>query len=123
MDYGVCGAVQDAALAALSMPDNYYGELRNLYQERAELAFNRLTQNLGWNIFKPGGAMYLWIPAPAQYSGNGTQFAHDLLKKVGIVVTPGLAFGSEGSNYVRLALVQPKDKLEEALTRIIEAFA
>lgn len=123
MDYGVCGSIQDAALTALSMPDSYYESLRNLYQRRAELVRNTLQEKLGWEIFEPGGAMYLWVPAPSKYDGDGTKFAHDLLKEVGVVTTPGVAFGSEGKSYVRIALVQPEDKLKEALDRIVKAFA
>ncbi|MDJ0625205.1 MAG: aminotransferase class I/II-fold pyridoxal phosphate-dependent enzyme [Candidatus Caenarcaniphilales bacterium] len=123
LDYGVSGAIQDTALDALSMPDSYYQELRNLYERRAETTYKKLTDKLSWNIFKPGGAMYLWIPAPEKYEGDGTQFARDLLSKQGIVCTPGIAFGSEGERYVRLALVQPEDKLEEAGERIIKAYS
>jgi LL-diaminopimelate aminotransferase len=122
IDYGVCGAVQDAALKALSLPDYYYSNLRDLYQKRADLCYSLLTDKLNWPLFKPGGAMYLWVPAPAQYKGDGSKFAQDLLEKVGVVTTPGIAFGSEGQNYVRLALVQSENKLKEAMERIVQAF-
>ncbi len=122
MDYGVCGSIQDAALTALSLPENYYAGLRKLYQSRAEYFYKTLTQKTKWKIFEPGGAMYLWVPAPKAYEGDGVKFARDLLEQVGVVTTPGIAFGSEGQNYVRIALVQPKDKLEEACERIIQKF-
>lgn len=122
MDYGVCGAIQDAALKALSLPESYYANLRNLYQKRAELCHSILSKKLNWKIFKPQGAMYLWVPAPEEYNGDASIFAQDLLKKVGIVTTPGIAFGSEGKNYIRLALVQPQDKLQEAMERIVQNF-
>ncbi len=119
MDYGVSGAVQDAALRALSLPADYYNGLRNLYSSRAETLYKGLTQKLGWKIFKPGGAMYLWVPAP---NGDGTKFSHELLKKSGIVTTPGEAFGSEGKSFVRMALVQPEEKLKEVIDRIAKAY-
>lgn len=122
MDYGVSPAIQDAALTALSLPDSYYLELTKLYQQRADLLHQKLESELGWKIFKPTGAMYLWVPAPSSYNGNGSLFAEDLLKKAGVVTTPGIAFGSEGANYVRFALVQPSDKLIEAADRIISIF-
>jgi LL-diaminopimelate aminotransferase len=123
MDYGVSGAVQDAALKALSLPESYYLELSSLYEKRARILRQRLTDELNWKIFEPGGAMYLWVPAPVEYNGNGIEFAHDLLKKVGVVTTPGSAFGSEGKGFVRLALVQPENKLEEAVDRIVKAYS
>lgn len=123
MDYGVSGTIQDTALKALSMPASYYSELQDLYQKRAELCYKHLTERLGWKIFKPGGAMYLWIPAPESCAKDGNKFCRELLTKVGVVTTPGLAFGSEGANYVRLALVQPLDRLEEAMNRICEFYS
>jgi LL-diaminopimelate aminotransferase len=122
MDYGVSGSIQDIALKALSMPDSYYSELKSLYQERAEICLNILKENLGWQIFKPKGAMYLWLAAPKQYDGNGAAFSADLLTKAGVVTTPGIAFGSEGQSHVRIALVQPKEKIAEAMNRICSQF-
>ncbi|HEY9885817.1 MAG TPA: aminotransferase class I/II-fold pyridoxal phosphate-dependent enzyme [Vampirovibrionales bacterium] len=120
MDYGVSGTIQDTAIKALQMPENYYSELRNLYESRALSAHKKLVDALGWNVFKPQGAMYLWVPAPARYNGNGTQYSLDILQKAGVVSTPGQAFGSEGENYIRLALVQPEEKILEAVDRIIK---
>ncbi|MDX1919864.1 MAG: aminotransferase class I/II-fold pyridoxal phosphate-dependent enzyme, partial [Candidatus Caenarcaniphilales bacterium] len=56
MDYGVSGTIQDTALKALSMPESYYIGLQDMYQKRAELCYKTLTEKLGWEIFKPGGA-------------------------------------------------------------------
>lgn len=124
MDYGVSGTIQDAAIQALNnTSDEYYQGVRDLYQERAEYMHRELTEKLGWDIFKPQGAMYLWLPAPEQYNGSGQEFAFDLLSKLGIATTPGLAFGSEGQKYTRIALVQPLEKLKEATKRIIEHYS
>lgn len=117
MDYGVSGAIQDAATAALQMPSDYYDSVCLLYQERAELVYNELKK-IGLDVYKPGGAMYIWVKAPAKYKGDGRSFALDLLTDVGISTTPGLAFGEQGTGYVRIALVQSKDKLQEAIDRI-----
>ena len=36
-----------------------------------------------------------------------------MLKKAGVIVTPGSSFGSLGKGYVRFALVQPPERLAE----------
>lgn len=59
----------------------------------------------------------MWAPVPKGYS-SGEDFALDLLKKAGVIVTPGSSFGSEGKDYVRIALVQDDKVLLEAVTRI-----
>lgn len=121
MDYGVSGAIQDAAIRALQMPLDYSHNTAQLYQNRAHTLHSQLTSNSNWDIFKPQGAMYLWIPVPPQFK-NGQEFSLDLLTKHGICTTPGIAFGSEGDQYIRIALVQPEDKLLEAGNRIIQNY-
>ena len=123
LDYGVSGTIQDAAISALNMPDEYYAQVKALYEERSEAIYHELSNNLDWEIFRPGGAMYLWIPAPAEHAGSGREFAMELLTELGIVTTPGVAFGSEGARYTRIALVQPKEKLIEAAQRIIKHYS
>jgi aspartate/methionine/tyrosine aminotransferase len=41
-----------------------------------------------------------------------------LIEKAGVTVVPGDAFGKQGEGYVRMALVQPADRLTEAAERI-----
>ena len=122
LDYGIFGAIQDAASDALDLPESYYAQVTELYKNRAEFVHRELTEKLGWDILKPQGAMYMWIPVPKNYNGDSTEFSLELLRKIGIVVTPGVAFGNEGKKYVRIALVQPEEKLREACDRIINYF-
>jgi LL-diaminopimelate aminotransferase len=45
-------------------------------------------------------------------------FAAQLLSKAGIVVTPGVGFGSGGEGYVRFALTRPVSRINEAIERM-----
>jgi LL-diaminopimelate aminotransferase len=40
------------------------------------------------------------------------------LLDVGVAVTPGVGFVAQGEGYVRFALTQPKERIEEACKRI-----
>mgnify|MGYP000509959359 CR=1 FL=1 len=46
------------------------------------------------------------------------KFAEKLLKQCGIVVTPGIGFGSYGEGYVRIALTVSEERIKEAIERI-----
>ena len=46
------------------------------------------------------------------------QFAFELIEKAGVAVVPGDAFGEQGEGYVRMAIVQPSEKLAQAAERI-----
>jgi LL-diaminopimelate aminotransferase len=45
-------------------------------------------------------------------------FATRLLDEAGIVVTPGIGFGSGGDGYVRFALTRSAGRIREAVERI-----
>jgi LL-diaminopimelate aminotransferase len=45
-------------------------------------------------------------------------FATRLLDEAGIVVTPGIGFGSGGDGYVRFALTRSSERIREALARM-----
>jgi LL-diaminopimelate aminotransferase len=67
-------------------------------------------QELGWLYLWKQFLMlhlYLWLPIPPRYN-SAFEFCEDLLKKSGIVVVPGNAFGDYGEGtsdyrmYVRM---------------------
>ncbi len=41
-----------------------------------------------------------------------------LLEKTGIVATPGVGFGEYGEGYIRFALTQPVEMINEAVERM-----
>lgn len=118
LDYGVFSALQVAAEAALNLADEYLDEVRQRYQVRRDFMIQGLT-DLGWNIRKPLGGMYLWVPCPPGISS--TDFVLSVLEKTGVVLTPGNAFGSGGEGFVRISLVRKCDRLGEALRRLKQA--
>ena len=60
--------------------------------------------------------MFVWAKIPAGWKSR--DFAFKLIEKAGVAVVPGDAFGKEGEGYVRMALVQPPEKLAQAAERI-----
>ena len=40
------------------------------------------------------------------------------LEEAGIVATPGIGFGEYGEGYIRFALTQPVDRINEAVERM-----
>jgi LL-diaminopimelate aminotransferase len=51
---------------------------------------------------------------------NSAECAAHLLKKCGIVVTPGVGFGEAGEGFCRIALTVGEERLAEAVSRIHE---
>lgn len=122
LDYGVCMGIQEAGIAALRLGDSYREEIRNEYERRRDYVCQSL-KDMGLKVFKPGGAMYTWVPIPQIYidqNKNSFDFCRDLLAATGVAFVPGLTFGNFGEHYFRIALVQPMDKLKTAMEKLKE---
>lgn len=115
MDYGLFPAVQEAAIAALNLPDNYVHDTVKMYKERRDVVVDGLNA-IGFNVARPRATMYVWVPVPAGFTAGN--FASRLIEEVGVVVTPGTAFGTFGEGHVRISLIQEPDRLREAIARI-----
>lgn len=114
-DYGIFYPLQQAAIAALTGPQDCVRQTAERYQRRRDIIVNGLNE-IGWTVTRPKASMYVWAPVPTKQSSY--DFTVSLLKNTGVAVIPGSAFGVYGESYVRIALVQPENRLEEAVNRI-----
>ena len=71
---------------------------------------------LGWKAKKPKAGPFVWVKIPAKYSSVG--LFRMLLRKTGVLVSPGFGFGEYGEGYIRIALNLPADQIEKALERM-----
>lgn len=115
VDFGVFRPLQYGALAALRGPQDQVEETRRSYQRRRDLVIAGL-ERLAWRIPRPKATMFIWARVPLPM--NSTDFAIRLLEETGVAVVPGVGFGPSGEGYVRIALVQKEDLLEEAIERM-----
>lgn len=118
-DYGVCNIVQSASIKAFSIPLSEHKKTALIYQERRDVMLERIKK-LGWNIPKPGGAMYIWLPVSKSFK-SGFEFSSSLLHKAHVATIPGGSFGTYGEGYIRIALVDKKERLLEAVDRMQKA--
>ncbi|SDC01053.1 LL-diaminopimelate aminotransferase [Paenibacillus sp. UNCCL117] len=118
MDYGVFLAVQRAGIEAMR-EDMEPGSrsVAALYERRRDIVIDGLRQ-YGWDIRKPKASMFIWAPIPSGWTSR--QISREMLYSAGVVVIPGDAFGQEGEGYVRIALVQEEERLQEAVRRMGE---
>ncbi|MCK4600874.1 MAG: aminotransferase class I/II-fold pyridoxal phosphate-dependent enzyme, partial [Phycisphaerae bacterium] len=90
-----------------------------VYQRRRDMVVEALNAN-GFSIEPPRATIYVWAPVPEKFNGSSAAFAEALLKRTGVVVTPGLGYGQAGEGYFRISLTYPDEVLKEALDRIVE---
>ncbi len=111
----VYGAIQDAAVTALSLPAPAVSQFAGAYHRRREHVVSRL-HDMHWPVAADQGTFFLWLPVPAGYRSQA--FAEYLLREAQVLVAPGQAFGPAGEGYIRLSLTTDDAILNEALTRI-----
>ncbi|MGI9603634.1 MAG: aminotransferase class I/II-fold pyridoxal phosphate-dependent enzyme [Acidimicrobiales bacterium] len=109
----VPGPVQAAACVAFD-DDQHVDAQRELYHQRLAVGAELLAA-AGLDVDLPGGGFYLWAAAP---EGDAWGLTRQLAERVGFIVSPGDFDGPAGPGHVRLAMVQPVERLRVAIDRL-----
>ena len=115
VDAGPFGAIQAAAITAVTSEREFPATMSGVYQRRRDLMVATLRE-VGLDARPQRATPFLWVPVPQGQSSK--QFCDLLLDSAGVVVSPGNAFGEAGEGFFRIALMVPDDRLAEAATRI-----
>ncbi|WP_310394686.1 aminotransferase class I/II-fold pyridoxal phosphate-dependent enzyme [Hymenobacter sp.] len=118
MDSGMFLPVQQAAVAALALGDDWFAELNATYRARRELV-RALLRALGCDPAPGQMGLFLWAAVPAGFA-DGYALSDAVLAQSRVFLTPGGIFGTNGNGYVRASLCQPEAVLREALARVEE---
>ena len=118
LDYGAFTPIQVAAAAALNGPQRCVAETRKIYKERRDVLVEGLAQ-AQWHIPSPQASMFAWAPIPPAFQHLGAlEFSKLLLTEAKVAVAPGTGFGENGEGYVRIALVENKHRIRQAVRNI-----
>jgi succinyldiaminopimelate transaminase len=108
----VPGPAQAAGQVALA-DDAHVQVQRDRYRRRLDRMAHVLSTWSGLPIQQPAGGFYLWFDA-----ADGWDFAERLAREGGALVSPGDFYGAGGANNVRVAVVQPDDRIEQVAQRL-----
>lgn len=107
---------QYAGLEALEGPQDSVDAYRRIYAGRLKVMSEGLD-SLEIPYGKPGGGFFMWADVSG-YGIGAEMFCRELLTEHKVLMFPGTAFGAKWSGYVRISLLQPEDKIREAVERI-----
>ncbi|MGD2175147.1 MAG: aminotransferase class I/II-fold pyridoxal phosphate-dependent enzyme [Candidatus Brocadiaceae bacterium] len=117
-DYGMFMPVQIASIIALRNCMDAVHRQAEVYQGRRDTLCEGL-ERVGWPVEKPRGTMFVWAPIPEGFRSMGSvDFCFMLLEEADVAVAPGAAFGEGGDGFVRMALVENKQRLRQAVRQI-----
>ncbi len=103
---------------ALAYGDDAHVEVqRQTYSRRLEFMGDALRA-AGVDCPAPEGAFYLWC---SRVGMDGWELAAWLASVSGLIVSPGDLYGPPGAAFVRIAMVQPDERLELAASRLRES--
>lgn len=120
IDTGIFKVLQKAASEVLNSKegDEYIKEANLGFKKKQEILVKGLKE-LGWDMENriPEATFYLWLPIPPRYK-TSKEFTDDLMKKSGIIVVPGHAFGKYGEGFFRISVVCSDENLQEVINRM-----
>jgi succinyldiaminopimelate transaminase len=108
----VPGPAQAAGVVALD-DDAHVNVQRERYRRRLDLLAGVLGDWSGQAVSMPAGGFYLWIPVR-----DGWDFTEQLARNGGAIVSPGEFYGDDGADFVRVAVVQPDDRIALVAERL-----
>lgn len=115
VDSGMFLGLQEGAIAALDLGNEWFDALNIEYTNRRALVWELVTK-LGLSFNKETSGMFVW--ARLQEGQDSKSFVDELLYKKHLFVTPGDIFGQNGAGWIRFSLCVSQEKIREAIERI-----
>ncbi|HUG00197.1 MAG TPA: aminotransferase class I/II-fold pyridoxal phosphate-dependent enzyme [Ilumatobacter sp.] len=108
----VPGPAQAAGAVALD-DDDHVEVQRGRYLGRLERMAHVLQRWAGIEVQLPDGGFYLWVRV-----GDAWAFTERLATEGGALVSPGEFYGTAGTNHIRVAVVQPDERIDLVAQRL-----
>jgi len=121
-DYGIFAPIQIASIIAMREHADVPGKQSKIYEKRRNVVCRGLDR-LGWSYEKPRASMFVWAKIKHEHlKGQGTiDFCLRMMDEARVALAPGRAFGENGENYVRIALVENEQRLKQAMQNLENA--
>ena len=118
VDYGCFTPIQVASAYALNGDQKCVDDIRKLYKDRRDVLIEGLNK-AGWQVESPKASMFAWAKIPEKFRHLGSlEFSKLLMEKAEVAVAPGIGFGKNGDEYVRIALIENKQRTRQACRNI-----
>ena len=122
LDYGVFQPIQIAGIIALNEDQSCVTQIVETYRKRRDVLVKGLHR-VGWDVPSPKATMFLWAEIPDEYKHLGSvEFSKLLIREAKVAVSPGRGFGEYGDDYVRFALVENEQRINQAIRGLRKFF-
>lgn len=116
-----CAFGQFGAMEALTGPQDSLHKMLQEFDRRRQLLYQGLV-DLGIPCNRPQAAFYLF-PDISEFGMDSFAFAEYLLDNYGVATVPGVEFGANGENHLRISYATSYEDCAEGLRRIGQCVA
>jgi alanine-synthesizing transaminase len=121
LDYGTFQPIQIAAIVAMNEAPDYPKVVNEIYLGRRDALCDGLNR-IGWPLEKPKGTMFVWAPIPEPYVEMGSlEFSKYMVREAHVATSPGMGFGRGGEGFVRFALIENEQRIQQAVRNLRRA--
>src|SRR3954470_19268616 len=123
LDYGSFQPIQIAATVAMNEAPDFPKEVNEIYRGRRDALIDGLAR-IGWHIERPKGPMFVWARIPEPYSElTSLEFATLCVSEAKVAISPGSGFGPGGEGFIRFALVENEQRIQQAVRQLRKGLA
>ena len=115
MDSGTYYGIQQGAIAALNLSENWFESNNKIYRKRRKVIWE-ICDKLKCTYNTKSTGLFVWAKIPEGLTSE--ELTDQLLYNYDVFVTPGTIFGDKGEGYIRFSLCIEEEKINEVLTRI-----
>lgn len=115
---GMFYAVQQAAVEALQLSDEWYRALNNMYRNRRAIVWE-IFDLLNCSYSRNATGLFVWAKIPDS-ADDAETLSEKILHQAHVFITPGFIFGNNGKRYLRISLCSNEKDLQEAKSRILQ---
>lgn len=112
-----CTFIQQAVLDAFDMDMSFLKEYNQKLGIRAELVHNSIEESTKLKLNKPEAGFFAFIDISGT-DMDSNLFCSRLIEETGVATTPGLAFGKNWDDHIRLSYAVDDTILKEGLSRL-----
>ena len=118
----VAAFIQRAAYEAVTGPQDWTYEKRELLQHKRNLMVKGLNEVPGIKCITPPGSFYCF-PDITGTGLSSQEFTDRLVEEAGVAVVAGTAFGTQGEGFVRITYAVHDDDIHEGIERMKKFFS
>lgn len=113
----VSAPAQKGAIAAITGPQDFVGEMVDAYRRNRDAAC-AMFREAGIDIAEPHGAFYIVVDI-SRTGLDSYSAVRRLIEEKRVAVAPGLTFGPHCDRYIRISICKELDYVREGVRRIV----